>query len=131
MAATKKHQTLTDKQEGFAVSFVMNGGDATAAYRENYSYENMTDASIWRLAYEVRHHIKVSSRIHELRIKTMTSQILTIEERKKLLSERALDGDNKALDMLNKMEGVYVEKIETKVTGSVTTVQIIEDKQND
>lgn len=131
MAATKKHQTLTDKQEGFAVSFVMNGGDATAAYREHYNYENMTDGSLWVAAHNVRHNNKVSLRIHELRLRRLTSQILTIEERKKLLSERALDGDNKALDMLNKMEGVYVEKIETKVTGSVTTVQIIEDKQND
>lgn len=130
MAATKKNQTLTDKQEGFAVSFVMNGGDATAAYRENYSYENMTDASIWRLAYEVRHHIKVSSRIHELRLKTMTSQILTIEERKKLLSERALDGDNKALDMLNRMEGVYIEKVQVEKTTGTTIVNIVEDTKN-
>lgn len=130
MAAIKK-QTLTDKQEGFAVSYVMNGGDATAAYRENYSYENMADKSIWRLAYEVRHHIKVSARIHELRLKTMTSRILTIEERKKLLSERALGGDNKALDMLNRMEGVYVEKVEQKVVGNITTVNIVEDKKDD
>jgi len=103
---------LTDKQEGFAVSFVMNGGDASAAYRENYSYEKMKDTTLWVKAHEVRHNDKVSVRIHELRLKTMTSKILTLEERKKLLSERALDGDNKALDMLNKMEGVYVEKVE-------------------
>ena len=110
-------QTLTDKQEGFAVSFVMNGGDASAAYRENYSYENMNDATIWRKAYDVRHNGKVSAMIHELRLKTMTSKILTLEERKKLLSERALDGDNKALDMLNRMEGVYIEKqqVELKI----------------
>jgi len=129
MATTKKPQTLTDKQEGFAVSFVMNGGDASAAYRENYSYDNMQESTIWRNAYELRHHNKVSARIHELRIKTITSKILTIEERKKLLSERALDGDNKALDMLNRMEGVYVEKTETKITGSTTIVNIVEDKR--
>jgi hypothetical protein len=115
MAATKKHQTLTDKQEGFAVSFVMNGGDASAAYRENYSYDNMQESTIWRNAYELRHHNKVSARIHELRLKTLTSHILTIEERKKLLSERAINGDNKALDMLNRMEGIYIEKIQQDV----------------
>ncbi len=122
-------QTLTDKQEGFAVSFVMNGGDASAAYRENYSYENMTDASVWRKAYDVRHNGKVSSMIHELRLRTMTSKILTLEERKKLLSERALDGDNKALDLLNKMEAVYVEKQEVSHSGHITMLPA-KDKDN-
>ena len=121
---------LTDKQEGFAVSFVMNGGNASAAYRENYNAESMKDNCIWVEAHNVRHNTKVSERIHKLRLKTMTSKILTLEERKKLLSERALDGDNKALDMLNKMEGVYVEKVEQKVTGSTTVVNIVEDKRN-
>lgn len=109
-------QTLTDKQEGFAVTFVMNGGDASDAYRKNYNIGKMPDTSIWVKAHEARHNVKVSSRIHELRLKTMTSNILTIEERKQLLSERALDGDNKALDLLNKMEAVYVEKIQADVT---------------
>ena len=127
--ATK--QTLTDKQEGFAISFVMNGGDASAAYRENYSHENMKESTIWRKAFDVRHNGKVSAMIHELRLRTMTSKILTIDERRKLLSERALDGDNKALDMLNKMEGVYIEKVETKVTGNTTIVQIVEDTQDE
>lgn len=116
---TSKPLTLTDKQEGFAVSFVMNGGDATAAYRENYSHENMSDTTLWVKAYEARHHGKVSVRIHELRLKTMTSKILTLEERRKLLSERALDGDNKALDMLNRMDGVYVEKIQADIKAEV------------
>jgi len=116
---TPKKQTLTDKQEGFAVSFVMNGGDATAAYRENYAHENMKPSTLWRNAHEARHHDKVSTRIHELRLKTMTSKILTIKERKQLLSERAMDGDNKALDLLNKMEGVYVEKSQIEHSGQV------------
>lgn len=119
MAKEKKTPTLTDKQEGFAISFVMNGGDATAAYRENYSVDKMKDTSIWVNAHSIRHHTKVSLRIHELRLKTMTSEILTLEERKQLLSERALDGDNKALDMLNRMDGVYVEKIQADIKTEV------------
>lgn len=108
----KTKQTLTDKQEGFAVSFVMNGGDASAAYRENYNTENMKDSTIWRTAHELRHNRKVSARIHELRMQKLSGNILTLDDRKKLLSERALDGDNKALDLLNKMEGVYIEKVQ-------------------
>lgn len=127
----KTKQTLTDKQEGFAVSFVMNGGDATAAYRENYSHENMTDGTLWVNAHNVRHHTKVSVRIHELRMQKLSGGILTLDERKKLLSERALDGDNKALDLLNKMEGVYVEKVQVEEkTEGVLTINIVEDKRD-
>lgn len=125
-------QTLTDKQEGFAVSFVMNGGDATAAYRENYSHENMKDTTLYVKAYEARHHGKVSVRIHELRMQRLGSDILSVEDRKRILSIRALDGDNKALDLLNKMEGVYIEKVqvEEKVEGELI-INIVEDKRDE
>ena len=113
---TPKKQTLTDKQEGFAVSFVMNGGDATAAYRENYSYKNMKDNTLWMEAHKVKVNPKVADRIHTLRVQKISTKILTIEERKQLLSERALEGDNKALDILNKMEAVYIEKVQTDIT---------------
>ena len=123
-------QTLTDKQEGFAVSFVMNGGDASAAYRENYNAEKMKDTSIWVEAHEVRHSPKVSVRIHELRMRKLGSAVISIDDRKKLLTEKVVDGDLKALEILNKMEGVYIEKVETKVTGNTTIVQIVEDKRD-
>jgi len=127
---TSTKQTLTDKQEGFAVSFVMNGGDASAAYRENYNAEKMKDTAIWVAAHEVRHNPKVSVRIHELRMQKLGSAIISIEDRKKLLTERALDGDNKALDMLNRMEGVYIEKVQQDINLVDKCYLPLKDKDN-
>jgi hypothetical protein len=106
-------QTLTDKQENFAIAYTINGNNATKAYKECYDVgENTTDGSIWVNAHKVLHNDKVALRIAELREQRFSKKILSIEERKILLSEWANDGDSKSLDLLNKMEGVYVEKVE-------------------
>jgi len=44
---------------------------------------------------------------------------MSIGERKKVLSALAYDSDMKAIDMLNKMDGVYVEKQEITATQEV------------
>lgn len=113
-------QKLTDKQENFAIEYVMNGGNATKAYKMCYDVgENTKESSIWVRAHEVLHNSKVSVRIDELRAQKFRGKILSIEERKEILSEMASLGDVKALDLLNKMEGVYVEKSEVNVKGQV------------
>lgn len=58
---------LTDKQENFAITYVVNSGNATKAYRECYDAENMKDTTIWVKAHEVVNSDKVSVRIEELR----------------------------------------------------------------
>ncbi len=117
MANTSK---LTDKQENFAITYTVNGGNASQAYRDCYDVGKDTkDTSIWVEAHKVLHNAKVSQRVDELRKQRFSTKILSIEERKKVLSELGLDGDTKAIDLLNKMEGVYIEKIEH----SGTTVQ--------
>ena len=104
---------LTDKQENFAIEYNLNGGNASAAYRKCYDVgENATDGSIWVNAHKVLHNTKVDVRIHELRKQRFSTKILSIDERKQILSELSLDGDTKALDLLNKMEGVYIDKVE-------------------
>ena len=127
----KKQDTskLTGKQEAFAIAFTLNGGNASKAYRENYDVETATDGSIWVQAHNLLHSSKVSIRVDELRKQKFNKKILTINERKILLSEWAEDGDSKSIDLLNKMEGVYVEKVEQQVTASTTVVNIVEDKR--
>jgi len=111
---------LTDKQENFALTYTVNGGNATKAYRECYDVGDSTkESTIWKEAHNVLKNPKVAQRLDELRAQRFSSKILSIEERKKLLSELGMDGDTKAIDLLNKMEGVYIEKIEH----SGTTVQ--------
>ena len=104
---------ITHKQEIFAIEYIMNGGNASDAYRAAYNVKKSTKpASIWREAHNVLHNIKVTSRINELREMTYGGHILSIQERKELLSRWAENGSIKAIDILNKMENVYVKKID-------------------
>ena len=110
-----KKQLLTYKQEMFAVTYVLNGGDATNAYKEVYNVgEETTINSIYVNAHKVLHNDKVSLRVHELQMMEYSVHILTIEERKRLLSKWAKKGDGKSIDMLNKMEGIYIEKMQVE-----------------
>lgn len=119
---------LTEKQELFAIAYTLNGNNATKAYREFYSIgEDTLDSSVWVAAYKVKENAKVQQRIAELREQRFSKKILSIEERKILLSEQALEGDTKSIDLLNKMEGIYVEKKETKISGEL---EIKEGMQN-
>jgi len=104
---------LTDKQELFAIEIVMNGGNATEAYEKAYDAENMSKQVIYNEASKLKRSHKVSIRIKELRMASFTKSILTIEERKEVLSELALLGSDKAIDLLNKMDGVYDKKTDT------------------
>lgn len=101
---------LTDKQEAFAIEYVMNGGNATKAYELVYNSEKMAKPTIWARASELRNSSKVSVRIKELRLMTFGNDILTIEERKKILTDLSINGDTKAIDLLNKMDGIYNDK---------------------
>ena len=113
-------QRLTEKQEGFALEFILNGRDATKAYETIYNVKTDNKATIWKGAYEVKNNPKVSARIHELEMAQFDSAILTIEDRKKILSQLGKAGDIKSIDLLNKMENVYIEKQEVNMGGHIT-----------
>ncbi len=111
---------LTDKQENFAIAYVSNGGNATQAYKECYDVgSTATNNSIWVAAHKVLHNDKVSIRIDELRKQRFSKKILSIEERKIILSELGIEGDKNAIDLLNKMEGIYIEKKQLEHTGEL------------
>lgn len=126
----KTQVKLTPKQEAFALEYVMNGKDATKAYREVYDTKTDNDATVWRNAHNVKSHNKVSTRIHQLEMQEFDSAIITIEERKKLLTTWIKEGNEKAVEILNKMEGVYIEKIklDAEVKATNTVINVVEDK---
>lgn len=122
--STKK--ILTDKQENFAITYVTNGGDASDAYRKCYDVgEDTKETTIWVNAHKLLHTTKVSQRIDELRSQKFSGKILTLEQRKVILSELAEAGDTKAVDLLNKMDGVYIEKKEVEHKGQIVHRNII------
>lgn len=108
---------LTDKQEAFAIEYTLNNGNASAAYRKCYDSKTDSDGSIWVQAHNVLQNSNVAIRLDELRKQKFSTKILSIEERKKILSELSVDGDTKALDILNKMEGLYIEKKQLELSG--------------
>ncbi len=111
---------LTEKQENFALEYVLNGGDATNAYRACYDVgEDTKPATTWKDAHMLVNTPKVSQRIDEFRKQKFSAKVMSIEERKVKLTEWIEGGDSKALDMLNKMDGVYVEKQEITATQEV------------
>jgi phage terminase small subunit len=130
MASAKK-QILTEKQENFALTYVVNGRNASDAYRAHYSTDNMLDTTVWRNAHELRHSSKVSARIHELIMQTTSKRVLGIEERRAILSDMIIQGDTKAMDILNKMDGIYIEKKQVEHSGQIIQRNIIVNPTKD
>ncbi len=111
---------LTEKQESFALAYILNGRNASQAYRDVYDLkEDIKDTTVWRRAHEVLHNSKVQARVEVLQLQQYHGDVMTIEERKLLLTKWSREGDGKAVEMLNKMEGVYVEKREISSTSEI------------
>lgn len=130
---------LTAKQEKF-VRNLIQGMSQREAYKNSYNAENMTDKSIDEEACRLFNDTKVSSRYQELIEKAATAAIMTAQERLEYLTgivygterEHVLDIVNgeeieserqadlstklKAVDLMNKMTGEYVTRVEGSVS---------------
>jgi phage terminase small subunit len=113
--------TLTPKQERFCLAYSATG-NATRAYQEAYGEEDekAAGANGARLIGNDR----VSQRIEELRKETASPKILSIKERKEILTRIAQEGkacdSTRAIDLLNKMDNLYVQKQE--IAGAIPVV---------
>lgn len=113
---------ITQKQENFCLEYI-KCGNASEAYRRSYNAENMKPETIWNNAYKLLESNDVATRVKELRDKAEAKAIITVEQRKELLSRWALEEETpnalKALDLLNKMENLYTQKVQAEHSGSV------------
>ena len=111
---------LTAKQEEFAKAIV-EGMNQADAYRSTYSCKNMSDNAIYREASLLVANPKVAQRINELRDELAKPSIKTAQERMEWLTQlidNAEENTNeklKAVDILNKMDGLYVQKISGEI----------------
>ena len=131
------NRKLTPKQEAFAIAYVLNGGNATEAYRQSYSWQGMSDNALGVEACRTLALPSVSLRVQELRQPMIQEAVASIEERKKLLSEAVRKGlgDGKmtpkdglrAVDLLNQMDGLYVTKSEFK---NQTIVRLVIEEED-
>lgn len=119
---------LTAKQEKF-VQNIITGMTQADAYRNSYNAKKMTDKQIWEEASKLMAKPKVAQRVQELRAEMANESIMSAKERLEFLT-RVIKGEEndkdyavadlntklKAVDIMNKMQGEYVQKVVADVT---------------
>lgn len=112
---------LTPKQELF-VQNIIKGMTQADAYRDAYDTKRMSDNAIYREASLLMNNPKVAQRLASLSAKADKKKIMSAQERLEWLTERITDDDVdinaklKAIDIMNKMDGEYIQKIEGNVS---------------
>ena len=124
---------LTAKQEAFAKG-ISEGMSQADAYRSAYSTNRMKDSTIWENASRLMNDSKVLARVRELRDLAAKDTIMTAQQRKEWLtkvinSEEDINAKLKAIDIMNKMEGEYIQKVEAEVKERVTiNISLVDDE---
>lgn len=125
---------LTAKQEEYAKNIV-EGMNQADAYRSAYDAENMSDNAIYREASLLADNPKVAQRVKELRDELAKPTILSAQERLEWLSslvgaDAGTTDKLRAIDIMNKMTGEYVQKIEADVKSEITiNVELVDDDE--
>lgn len=113
-------QKLTAQQEKFAQAIALEDMNQADAYRSAYNTSRMSDETIWVKASNLAKQDKVRVRIAELREQATTPKVMNAQKRREKLSVLAANEDPnvamKAIDLLNKMDGEYVQKVQANVS---------------
>lgn len=125
-------QKLTAQQEKFAQAIALEDMNQADAYRSAYDTSKMGDDTVYVKASELAKKDKVAVRIAELRQQAMTPKVMSAQKRREKLTELANDEDPnvamKAIDLLNKMDGEYVQKVEADVNSTVSiNIELVDD----
>ncbi len=143
---------LTAKQEQF-VKNIIDGMSQADAYRNAYPNQRMSDKTIYENASRLMNNSKIIARLKELRDQLAKPTIMSAQERLEFLTKiikgekgetvvQMIDGEaveveapaslkNKlnAIDIMNKMQGEYVQKVEAEVTKEVViNIELSEDE---
>ena len=127
---------LTPKQE-VCVQKIIEGLSQADAYRSAYSTKNMSDKTIHEAASRLMADSKVSARVKELREQITTATIMSAQKRLEWLTEQIASKDVdvnaklKAIDIMNKMQGEYVQKIaaDLEVTKTTINIDLVDDEE--
>ena len=126
---------LTEKQERFAQAVALEGMTYSDAYRSAYDTKRMSNKTINEKASVLASEDKITARITELRENLVGKKIMSAQERLEWLtqliqSEKETTGDKlKAADIMNKMQGEYVQKVEADVKQEFTiNVELVDDE---
>ena len=109
---------MNRKQEIFCEEFVKSGNAAEAYKLAGYKVSSAKSAA--NSASRLLENVGICNRIAELREKAEDEKIMDAKQRRIMLSEIAKSGKAivaiKAIDTLNKMDGVYINK--TQLSGA-------------
>jgi len=110
---------LNNKQKIFCREYVKNGNNATQAYMKAYK---CSEAVARRNASRLLTNVDIQNYIKELQDKAESKDIMTTIQKKEFLTNMIMKDVEanrtdklKALDILNKMDGEYVTKIDANV----------------
>lgn len=143
---------LTAKQEKF-VQGIIEGKSQADAYRSAYNTNRMADKTVHEKASRLMSDGKIKARVQELRDDLMKPSIMSAQERLEYLT-RVINGEEtekaveivngkpmivnvpsalkvklNAIDIMNKMQGEYVQKIEADVNSEVTiNIELSDDE---
>lgn len=124
---------LTAKQEAF-VQNIIQGMSQADAYRKAYPNQKMLDKTIWESASKLMANPKVSARLLELRNELAKTSIMSAQERLEWLTgliksdEESTTDKLRAADIMNRMQGEYVQKVEAAVTNAVNiSIELSDD----
>jgi hypothetical protein len=125
---------LTPKQELFAQSIALEDMNKSDAYRSAYDTKKMSDKTINEKASLLASQDKVRARIKELREQVVSPKIISAQKRKEWLTAVINDPDMdinarlKASDQLNRMEGEYIQKVETEIKNAVSiNIELVDE----
>ena len=125
---------LTPKQEVF-VQKIIEGLSQADAYRSAYATKNMSDKTIHEAASRLMADSKVSARVNELREQLTGKTIMSAQKRLEWLTEQIasdkvdVNAKLKAIDIMNKMQGEYIQKIAAEVqTETTINIELVEDE---
>lgn len=116
---------LTQKQERF-VQCIIDGMSQTEAYKASYNAEKMSHKTITEKACVLMKDDRIKARLKEIRDKMISPSIMSAQERLEWLTKVIKSGEEtttdklKATDIMNKMQGEYVQKVEADVKNEVT-----------
>lgn len=124
---------LTPKQEKFVKNIVLEGMNYSEAYRSAYNTKTMSDKTVNEKACRLKDQDNIRARIKELSAEIDSPKIMTVTKRAEKLSTLAESEDAnvamKAIDLLNKMTGEYVQKVEAEVTREVViNIELSDDE---
>ena len=127
-------QKLTAKQEKFAKCIAMDGMSYVDAYRNSYSTKNMSDDAMYVEASKLLKNPKIALRIKEIANEIDTPKIMNATKRREKLSVMAEHEDPnvamKAIDLLNKMDGEYIQKVQAEVqTETTINIELVDDDE--